>query len=171
MASQPVETIEAEAEDARGRVAATIDALQDRLDPRRIVTDAVGRVQDGTRQFAARAGDTAKAHPIAIGAAVAAVGLALFTRHRLANATVNLGDDLAAYTDYDDGFGFPDAGDIADAAPPVAERVQAAAARVEASVEANPLVSILLGVVAGAALGALLPSSEAERRALGDTGA
>lgn len=174
MASEPVDQIEAEAERARGRIAETIDALQDKLDPRRIVGDAVGRVQDGGRQFAHRATDTVKAHPVAIGAAVAAVGLALFARHRLAHATVDLGDDLAGYTDYDDGFGVPDA-PTDDAYDPAeryggGDRVQALKASVSGGVDSNPLVSILLGVAAGAALGALLPTSDAERRALGETG-
>lgn len=173
MASEPVDQIEAEAMRARGRVAETIDALQDKLDPRRIVNDAVGQLQDGGRRIADRATDTLKAHPVAIGAAVAAVGLALFARHRLANATVNLGDDLAGYTDYDDGFGLPEA-PADDAYDPafrqVGDRVQALKGAVGGGVESNPLVSILLGVAAGAALGALLPTSDAERRALGEAG-
>lgn len=165
MASEPVEQMAAEADVARGRVADTIDALQDRLDPRRLVGDAAERVQNSGRALFDRAGATVKSHPIAIGAAIAAIGVALLARQRLAGARVDLGDEFADYTDYDDGFGFPDAADAAPAAPLTASR-----APVAEEAEANPLVSILIGLAAGAALGALLPTSETERRSLGDVG-
>ncbi len=170
MASEPVERIAAEAEDARARIASTIDEIQDRLDPRRLVSDAVGRVQDSGREFTDRATSAVRAHPLALGAAVAAVGLALVARNRLSKARVDLGDDLRDYTDYDDGFGFAEGHDIGEAPAPVGERAQALVGKAGDTVAANPVVSILLGVIAGAALGAILPSSEAERKALGETG-
>ncbi len=177
MASEPVEQMAAEADLARGRVAETIDALQERLDPRRLVGDAAESVQQGSRALFDRAGTTVKSHPLAIGAAVAAVGVALLARQRLGAARVNLGDDFTDYTDYDDGFGFPDAPEAATGTEPLVARAQAvaaqaksAAARATSEVEANPLISILLGLAAGAALGALLPVSDAERRTLGDAG-
>jgi ElaB/YqjD/DUF883 family membrane-anchored ribosome-binding protein len=164
MASNPVDAATEAAEAARTRVSATMDDIQTRLDPRRIVGDAVAKVQTGSRALATQASETARAHPLAIGAAVAALGLALFARNRLANATVDLGDGTADYTDYDDGYGNDDVFDAA-LAPPKA-LVEAAKERVEAT----PGVAILVGLVAGAALGALLPVSEAERRTLGETG-
>lgn len=166
MASEPVEQMAAEADVARSRVADTIDALQERLDPRRLVGDAAERVQDGGRALFDRAGATVKAHPIAIGAAVAAVGVALIARQRLAGARVDLGDEFADYTDYDDGFGFPEAPEPGGEAAPLTATRKA----IGEQAEANPLVSILLGLAAGAALGALLPTSDAERRSLGDVG-
>jgi HAMP domain-containing protein len=161
MATDPVEAAAAAAEDARNRVSATFDDIQYRLDPRRIVGDAVERVQTGSRALAAHAGDVAKTHPIALGAAVAALGLALFARNRLANATVDLGDVATDYTDYDDDYSPP----AASAAAPqtlVGETGDASAR--------NPGVSMLFGLVAGAALGALLPVTATERRTLGETG-
>jgi ElaB/YqjD/DUF883 family membrane-anchored ribosome-binding protein len=183
MASDPVETAAAAADDARHRVTATIDEIHDRLDPRRIATDAFERLTASSRALATQAGDVAKAHPIAIGTAVAALGLALLARNRLANATVNLGDGTADYTDYDDDYDEPaKAGSAAPArfnafdAPERDQGVDAPAWRQGVAeqagdaVQANPGVSILIGLAAGAALGALLPTSEGERRTLGETG-
>ena len=164
MASNPVEQAASDAEDARNRVSATMDDIQDRLDPRRIMGDAVARVQTSSKALATQAGDVAKAHPLAIGTAVAALGLALFARNRLAKATVNLGDGTADYTDYDDDYAEPGAYDAA------APRLQALAGDTREAVEANPGVAILVGLIAGAALGALLPVSDTERRTLGETG-
>ncbi len=177
MGSEPVGDIAAEAEDARLRIATTIDDIQDRLDPRRIMSEAVERVTGTSRQLISDAGSAARAHPLAIGAGVLAIGLALLARNKLAKATVNLGDDLGEYTDYDDGFGFAeqrasrlyaDEDDAEAAEAPVAK--PNLATRAGGTVESNPIVSIVLGLAAGAALGALFPSTEAERRALGDTG-
>ena len=172
MGSNPVETAAIAAEAARSRVTATMDDIQHRLDPRRIVADAVDRVQTGSRALAVQAGDAAKAHPLALGTAVAALGLALLARNRLSKATVNLGDGATEYTDYDDGYGEQLAYDN-DAAPRtqalVGEaRETAIAARETAA--ANPAAAIVVGLLAGAVLGALLPASEAERRTLAETG-
>lgn len=164
MASNPVDEAVAAADDARNRVTATMDDIQNRLDPRRILEDTVARVQTGSKALAVQAGDVAKAHPLAIGAAVAALGLALFARNRLANATVNLGDGTEDYTDYDDDYSDPVPNDVG------APRLQALAGDTREAVEANPGVAIVVGLIAGAALGALLPTSETERRTLGETG-
>ncbi|PZN95276.1 MAG: hypothetical protein DCF31_06940 [Alphaproteobacteria bacterium] len=179
MAADPVESVAADAEDARTRIASTIDEIQDRLDPRRIVGDAMDKVTGGSRQLVGQAKTAAQSHPLAIAAAVAAIGVALLARRKLARARVNLGDGLGDYTDYDDGFGY-DAGkapraygdeiDDDDDTPPRPARQQVLPSAT-GSVSDNPLVSIVLGLAAGAALGALFPSTEAERRALGDTGA
>lgn len=173
MASEPVARIAAEAENARERIASTIDEIQERLDPRRIVGDAVDRLSGSGRQLAAQATGALRGHPRAIGAAVAAVGVALVARNRLANATVDLGDELGGYTDYDDGFGFgegarpkAEADEIGIPAP----RMPALAARAGDSVATSPLVSIVVGLAAGALLGALFPTSDTERRTLGEVG-
>lgn len=174
MASESVERSVAEAKDARERVSATIVELQDRLQPRRLVGEAIDRVTGGGLELAGQARDAARSHPIAIAAAVGAVGLALIARRQLSRATVDLGDDLAGYTDYDDGFGFPEAPE-ADALPETAIPAAARAPRQLASttggqVAANPLAALLLGVAAGAAIGMVLPTTATERRALGETG-
>ncbi len=189
MASEPVEQLASEADDARARIATTIDAIQDRLDPRRIAGEAFDRAAGSSKELAARAGDVARElarkHPVALGAAGVAIGLALLTRRSLARATVDLGDDFRDYTDYDDGFGYVEGrpqrafGGDADspggseaagerAAGRAAAKARALAAESEARVAANPLVSIIVGLAAGAALGALFPTTEAERRVLGN---
>jgi hypothetical protein len=179
MGSEPVGDIAAEAEEARLRIASTIDDIQDRLDPRRMMSEAVERVTGSSRQLISDAGNAARAHPLAIGAGVVAIGIALLARNKLSKATVNLGDDLGEYTDYDDGFGFAEQrparlyadegdGDDDGEGPPAAR--PKLTARASGTVESNPIVSIILGLAAGAALGALFPSTEAERKALGETG-
>lgn len=179
MASEPVDKIASEAEEARSRIATTIDDIQDKLDPRRIIGEAVDRVTGNSRQLISEAGSAARSHPMAIGAAIAAIGLALLARNKLAKATVNLGNDGGDYTDYDDGFGDPgngrstrlyaDESDFDDGAPAIG-RTQALVASAGGTVESNPIVAIVLGLVAGATLGAIFPATEAERRALGETG-
>lgn len=169
MASESVDAAAMAAGDARQRVSATIDEIQDRLDPRRIVGDAFDRVQSSSRALASQAGDTARSHPLAIGAAVAALGLALLARNHLANATVDLGDGTDDYTDYDDDYADYGAASPAPARPRPA-RLQAVAGRAGSAVQDNPTASIVVGLIAGAALGAFLPTSDAERRTLGDVG-
>ena len=164
MASNPVDMAEAAAEEARTRVSTTIDDIQTRLDPRRVVGDAVSKVQNSSRALASQAGVAAKTHPLAIGAAVVALGLALLARNRLSGATVNLGDgtaDYTDYTDYDDGYA--DDGELRVSRP------RAFVGDARNGVAASPGVSIVLGLMAGAALGALLPVSDVERRTFGET--
>lgn len=172
MAAEPVEQLAEESAAARNRLSATFDEIQDRLDPRRIVADAVGKAADSGRHAISTVSDTAREHPLALGAGIAAVGLALLARNKLSKARVNLGDDLGAYTDYDDGFGYDDAPlsqlaelDHDEDAPASALRTRAGDA-----VDSNPITAIIVGLVAGAALAALFPSTEAERRTLGETG-
>lgn len=161
-AADPVEVAAAAADAARDRVTATMDDIQTRLDPRRIVLDTVERVQAGSRALAVQAGDAAKSHPLALGAAVAALGLALLARRKLANARVDMGDEATDYTDYDDGYAELPARPQAI----VGEAIETAGE----AVQANPGMAILVGLAAGAALGALLPTTAAERRTLGDAG-
>jgi ElaB/YqjD/DUF883 family membrane-anchored ribosome-binding protein len=172
MASEPVDRLAAESAAARARLSATIDEIQDRLDPRRIVGDAVDKVAGNGRQALTSIGDTVREHPVALGAGVIAIGLALLARNRLAHARVDLGDDLGAYTDYDDEFGYDDTGltrlaDLDDEPPPPRRPMTA---RASETVAENPVTSIIVGLIAGAALAALLPSTEAERRVMRDAG-
>jgi ElaB/YqjD/DUF883 family membrane-anchored ribosome-binding protein len=172
MASGPVDQLAAESAAARAKLSATFDEIQDRLDPRKIVGDAVGKVAGNGRQAVASLGDTVREHPVALGAGIIAIGLALLARNRLAKATVDLGDDLGAYTDYDDGFGYDDTplSRLADLDDEPASVRRPLAARAGDTVADNPLTSIIVGLVAGAALAALFPSTEAERRVMGEAG-
>ena len=163
-ASNPVEAAASAAEAARSRITTTIDDIQYRLDPRRMVSDAVDRVQTGSRTIASQAGDVAKSHPVAIGAAIAALGLALLARNRLSHATINMADSGNDYTDYDDGYG--EAVAYSDPAP----SGQTLVGDVRTSNVASPGISIVVGLIAGAIVGALLPVSETERLTLGDAG-
>lgn len=171
MASEPIERLASESEAARARVASTLDEIQNRLDPRRIVEEAVERATGNGLQAIGVVRDAARAHPVAIAAAAAAIGLALLARSHLGKAEIDLGDDLADYTDFDDDFdetpASPRGDDFNYKPSDAAARVLAA--RAGETVESNPLVSILLGLAAGAALGALFPATDAERRVLGET--
>ncbi|MBC7520427.1 MAG: DUF3618 domain-containing protein [Sandarakinorhabdus sp.] len=170
MASESVERLAAESADARTRISATIDEIQDRVDPRRIVNDVTQKAIGNGRQAVSAVTETAREHPLAIGLGVAAIGLALLARNRLARATVNLGDQLGDYTDYDDGFGYDEtpAAVAAEAARQPEKRSLVAGAG--GSVAANPIVSIITGLAAGAILGALFPATEAERALMGSAG-
>jgi ElaB/YqjD/DUF883 family membrane-anchored ribosome-binding protein len=164
-----VEEMAAEVEDTRERIASTIDELQDRLNPKRIVGDAVDGVKDQGMALFGQAKDVVSAHPLAIGAIGAALGLALFARTKLASAKVDLGDDFRGYTDYDDdhgGYGwrsasrYPDEAEYDNGGP-------ALGARATQMVQDNPLASIVIGLAAGALLGALFPETEAEAKLTG----
>jgi hypothetical protein len=96
-----------------------------------------------------------KAHPVATGAAVAAIGLALYAGNRISKAEIDLGHDLDDYSDYEDSALTAAAtdGDVGDEA--------------RALVQDNPVIAILAGIAAGAALALLFPTSTAEKRSLG----
>ena len=160
MAADPlVADYAAEADETRERIAATIDELQDRLNPRRIAGDAIDKVQTQGAEMLTQARDAVRAHPLALAAVGTAVGLALLTRSKLANAKVNLGDDFERYTDYDDGLAEE------AAAPPVyMSAPQPAAVRNTDRIAANPLVSILAGLAAGALIGMLVPATDGETK-------
>jgi ElaB/YqjD/DUF883 family membrane-anchored ribosome-binding protein len=173
MASEPIDQLAADSAAARARLSATFDEIQDRLDPRKIVGGAVEKAAGSGRQAVASVSEVVREHPLALGAGIVAIGLALLARNRLAKATIDLGDDLGAYTDYDDGFGYDDAPlnrladlDDDDDAPPA----RPITARASETVAENPLTSIVVGLVAGAALAALFPATEAERRVMRDAG-
>lgn len=154
MGSEAVDRHAVEADEARARMTATIDEIQERLDPRRIATDAIDRLTGGGLQLVGQARDAAKAHPLAIGAAAAAVGLALLARRGLSRATLDLGDDLAGYSDYEDGYGYAEARLMDEEAAPRPKR------RVDDAVEANPVISVIVGIAAGALLGLIFPAAE-----------
>jgi ElaB/YqjD/DUF883 family membrane-anchored ribosome-binding protein len=153
MASEAVDRYAAEADEARARMTATLDEIQERLDPRRIASDAFDKITGGGLQLAGQARDAAKSHPLAMGAAAAAVGLALLARRGLSRARVDLGDDLGAYSDYEDGYGYTE-----DRRTAETERVRRVP-RVDDAVDANPLVSVVVGIAAGALLGLIFPAA------------
>jgi hypothetical protein len=147
-----IEDLARAADDAGAALADEINELGDRLAPRQLVDDALETVKSRGLDLAREAGSTIKAHPIATGAAIAAVGLALYAGSRIANAELDIDRDIEGYTDYED-----------------AALVQASGGGVDARelVKENPVVAILAGVAAGAALALLFPTSTAEKRSLG----
>lgn len=151
-----IEDLARNADDAGARLFDGFDDLAGRLTPSRLTDDAVNIVKSRGAGLARDAGGVIKAHPIVAGAAVAAVGLALFAGNRLSNAELDLGDDLSGYTDYDD-----------NVVQPVAAARSSAAADAGELVSDNPVLAILAGLAAGAALAWLFPGSAAERRSLG----
>jgi hypothetical protein len=147
-----IEDLARAADDAGAALADDISELGDRLAPRQLVDDALETMKTRGLDLARDAGSTIKAHPIATGAAIAAVGLALYAGSRIANAELDIDRDIEGYTDYED-----------------AALLQASGGGVDARelVKENPVVAILAGVAAGAALALLFPSSAAEKRSLG----
>ena len=154
-ADDTTNAIEGEAEVARDRISATIDELQDRLDPRRIVGNAVESVQSGSADLLNSGLGLARAHPAALAAAGLAVGLAVLGSSRLRKARVDLGDGAESYSDYDDDYGARDRGE------------RFAVQRQSGGGMTGALVTVVVGLGAGALIGALFPETESERRLLG----
>ena len=96
--------IAGEAEETRERIGATIDELQDRLNPRRIVGDAVGSVQASGTELLNSGLGLARAHPAILAGAGLAIGLAMLGSRKLQGARVNFGDQSESYSDYDDDY-------------------------------------------------------------------
>ena len=149
-----IEDLARAADDAGAALADEVNELSDRLAPRQLVDEALETVKTRGLGLAREAGATVKAHPIVTGAAIAAVGLALYAGNRIAKAELDIDRDMEGYTDYEDEalLAASSAGGGLDARELVKE---------------NPVVAILAGVAAGAALAMLFPTSSAEKRSLG----
>lgn len=131
MTAEPVARLAAEASAASQKLGQTLSDVRARTNPDALLDEAYDMASEQARKLVSKTRDTVTAHPIAIGAAVAAIGLALLARNTLANATVDLGDGSADYTDYDDSYEAP--------------------TPVEAAADAqNPLVSAIIGLAMGA---------------------
>lgn len=155
MTQQPtIEDLARAADDAGAALADEVNELTTSLTPRRIMDDALDVVKARGAGLARDAGDVVKSHPIATGAAVAAIGLALYAGSRISKAEIDLGNDLDTYSDYDDnGLAIAAESNVAEEAREL--------------VKENPVVAILAGIAAGAALALLFPTSTAEKRSLG----
>lgn len=153
-----IEDLARAADDAGALLADDVNGLADRLTPRRLIDDALDVMKTRGADLARDAGNVVKAHPVATGAAVAAIGLALYAGKRISNAELDLGDGLDDYSDYDDS--------ALTAAASDGTAVQDA----RALVKDNPVVAILAGIAAGVALALLFPTSAAEKRSLGALG-
>lgn len=153
-----IEDLARAADDAGALLADDVNGLADRLTPRRLIDDALDVVKTRGADLARDAGNVVKAHPVATGVAVAAVGLALYAGKRISNAEIDLGDGLDDYSDYD------------DSALTAAASDGTVTPDARALVKDNPVVAILAGIAAGVALALLFPTSAAEKRSLGALG-
>lgn len=156
-----IEDLARAADDAGARLAEDVHDFSERMTPRRIVDDALNAARTRGSALASNAKGVVKAHPVVIGAAVAAVGLAVYAGNRISKAELDIDNDIAGYTDYDDPFyGAPD--DDAAAVNKLADT----ASEARELVSDNPVLSILAGLAAGAAMAMLFPSSDSERRSV-----
>ncbi len=152
--------IAGEAHETRERISATIDELQERLNPRRIMADAVSAVQASGAEMLNSGLGLVRAHPAMLAGAGIAAGLALLGERKLRGAKVDLGDPSESYSDYDD--------DYADrGAPGETSTERFTLLRPSSTSIDNPLIAVVIGLAAGALLGALFPETERERRLLG----
>jgi ElaB/YqjD/DUF883 family membrane-anchored ribosome-binding protein len=131
MTAEPVARLAAEASAASQKLGQTISEVRARTNPDALFEEAYDMASEQAQKLVTKTRETVNAHPVAIGAAVAAIGLALLARNTLAKATVDLGDGSADYTDYDDSY---------EAAP-----IEAAAPDGQ-----NPLISAVVGLAMGA---------------------
>lgn len=151
-----------EADDTRGRIAATIDELQDRLSPRRIVGDAVGSIQSSGSDLIDSGIRMLRGHPVAAIAAGLAVGIVVLGGSKLKAAKVDFGDDRESFSDFDD--------DYRSGESTGNERFALLRSRSGSTIEENPVIAVLVGLAAGALLGVLFPETEKERELLGASG-
>ena len=83
MSGPGVAAAEARAAEARQRLMGTIATLQERLQPRNVLSDATEAVSNGSRRALATTVEAAERKPmVAVGAA--ALAIAILGRHRLA---------------------------------------------------------------------------------------
>jgi ElaB/YqjD/DUF883 family membrane-anchored ribosome-binding protein len=150
MSLETIEGLDAEVAATRARIASNVKDLRHRTDPETLAGEAMELAATQGKALVDKARTLASAHPLALGAGVAAFGLALFTRHKLSHARVDLGDDSSSYTDYDDSYPTPTS--RAHAASPDTP--------LAGQIGNNPLLSIILGLAAGALIGALVPSED-----------
>jgi hypothetical protein len=145
MSLETIDGLNAEAAATRARIRSNVKDLRHRTDPEILAEQAMELAAAQGKALADKARTVASAHPLALGAGVAALGLALFTRHKLAHARVDLGDDSSSYTDYDDSYAVPS---------------RAAATPRIGQIGSSPLLSVVLGLAAGALIGALVPADD-----------
>lgn len=153
-----IEDLARAADDAGASLADDVNGLANRLTPRRLMDDALDAAKSRGADLALGAGNVVKAHPVATGAAMAAVGLAIYAGNRISKAQIDLGDGLEDYSDYD------------DSALTAAANVNGVTNDARALVKDNPVVAILAGIAAGVALALLFPASTTEKRSLGALG-
>ena len=154
-------TIEHEAAATRDRIAGTIDELQARLSPKALVDNAFESLSSASSNAVASVRGAAAGHPLMLGAAGLAVGIALLARSRVTRARVEYGDSYAAYADYDEGY----AANLADGAGSSSgarAHLDALNDRAHSTVDDNPLAVVAVGVATGALLGAIVPVSAFE---------
>ena len=159
--------IEHEAAETRDRIADTIDELQARLSPKALVDNALGSLGTAGSSAVDTIRGAASGHPLALGAAGLAIGIALLARSRVQRATVEYGDSYAAYADYDDGY----AANLADATPGVSrtrKHLDAFQHEAHATVDDNPFAVVAVGLATGVLLGAVIPVSDVEHHLFGE---
>ena len=178
-----IEDLARAADDAGAALAQDAGDLADSLAPRRLMDDAVSAVKIRSAGLARDAGGAVKSHPLVSGAAVIAVGLALYAGSRISRAELDIDRDLDGYTDYEDTALTAAAVESAGAASGIGRTAKAKAAKARAAsagatdtgvaddaralVKENPVIAILAGLAAGAALALLFPTSGGEKRSLG----
>ena len=160
-----IEDLARAADDAGARLAEDVQDFSERMTPRRMMDDALSAAKTRGSELARDASGMVKAHPVVVGAAVAAVGLALYAGNRISRAELDLDNDLAGYTDYDDPFY-----GATDGTAAAVNKAAETAGDARELVSDNPVLAILAGLAAGAAMAMLFPSSDSERRSIGELG-
>lgn len=135
MTAEPVARLAAEASAASQKLGQTLSEVRARTKPDALFDEAYDMAADQAQKLVTKTRETVSAHPVAIGAVVAAIGLALLARNTLSNATVDLGDDGTDYTDFDDSY--ETAADLERDAE-------------EDAGSQNPLISAIVGLAMGA---------------------
>ena len=180
MAETKTNTYANDADRSREKLAGTVDELQDRLSPRRVIEDASEAVQDRAAQVARAAGE----HKLALGLIGASVGLLVLAR-KAATAPRAPRDPNLEPTPLQRGLDAvrETSASVSEAAAGKWQSARdrttdlAAQAKLKASeatqfagenFNTNPLAGAILGLAFGALAGALAPRTETEDDLLGE---
>ncbi len=161
------ELLESEADAARLRIAANVDALHERISPKRLMHDALGAVSAQGRKAYVRARGLLRRGGAGLAGGAAVLGLAKAMTNSL---NERRSQDKSASTAYDEYEWLNEGEDAAEgkvdaarrARDLIAAQAEAARQRAEAEVLRAPLGVVAAAAAAGVLLGVLLPSRERE---------
>ncbi len=155
--------LEQEADAARRRIAANVDALHARLHPRKLMHDAFDAATARSKKLLVQAGNMARRGGAGLAGGAAVVGIAKAVTDVLAERKDTRNPDMTAHDEYAwavDDDGASATGRIQRASSAFANQAATVRARATTEIRAAPLTSVLAATAAGALLATLLRGRE-----------
>jgi ElaB/YqjD/DUF883 family membrane-anchored ribosome-binding protein len=164
------QSLERDIDATRADMRATLEALERRLSLDRMIELTVGRIRERGGEFAGNLTDAATQNPMPLLLASIGVGwMMLATRGGRRSASAADGESrIAAAAHKQMDHARQGLHDVRERVEHARERMDHARERVDRLLDEQPLMLGALGLAAGAIIGALLPSTEAEDRWIGD---